>query len=478
MDETKKNQLILIFIIIILLIVVMVFAIIHAQTSKQTKEERVTYKVEQLYSSDYDLFYLDSKYYFGSYNNKLNVVIDNTGKEIYKSAIEIEYNNIYYGNNSNYYIVNYNNNTLTIYEFNGTKIEEYTKVENISYPKMIIYKEEDKEILLGYASYEDNILTLYNLENKHTATLENISIVADTYLNDIYYLNNPEYLVASNKDSMMGIIDLNGNKIIDYKYKNILTTSDNTFIVQNKKEKYGILDSNNETLLKINSKAIYYNNQKYLVINSNNKMALYNQKLTKIIDYKLQYDSLIPYDLHSTENSLYMSNFNNYIVIANNYLESENGTEFEYHNLYIIDENNDYKTITQKSFLITSSYLLTYNDNKIEIYNRNLESLGTVEVSNLNSLISFTKINNETYSLIYQDTDNQEITNYYNENLEPTECEEGTLIYQNNEFYGYLKDNTFILKYNNKELYTIKGDKINIIDNYLIVDNEIYLIEV
>ena len=90
MDDTKRNQLVLITIIVLLLSFVIGFTIYSVLKGKKDNNE-FTVKFKQIYSSDYDLRILNDNYYIGLYDGKINVFIDNDGKEVYRTNVEIPF---------------------------------------------------------------------------------------------------------------------------------------------------------------------------------------------------------------------------------------------------------------------------------------------------------------------------------------------------------------------------------------------------
>ena len=84
MDIEKRNRYILIIVIVLMLISVLVTGIFMALEHKNS-EVTTNVKLNQIYTSDYELVSLDGNYFFGMYENKIHAIIDKEGVEIYKT---------------------------------------------------------------------------------------------------------------------------------------------------------------------------------------------------------------------------------------------------------------------------------------------------------------------------------------------------------------------------------------------------------
>ena len=122
MEQEKKNQVLLIFTILFLLLTVLIIAIILSLKAKNNSAE-VKMIFKQIYASDYDLHYLGDDFFFGTYQNKINVVIDATGKEIYKCEYDIPYTDYKKLEDNTYLIYNLTANFLEAYLFDGKQIK-------------------------------------------------------------------------------------------------------------------------------------------------------------------------------------------------------------------------------------------------------------------------------------------------------------------------------------------------------------------
>lgn len=484
MDNTKKTQYIVLGFIAILMIIVISFTINSIIKYQNRKDNETTIKLNQLYSSDYNITPINKDYYIGSYNEgKIDVIINNNGQEIFKAIEEIPYEKIYRLKDGRYLIYNNLNNILTTYIFDGEKLSEYHIIPETTYIKPILYKGPEYDYILGFYENKDNDLYIYNIDTLDPTVIKNKSIITDSKEADAFYINNEKYLTVKGETSV-GVIDFSGNEIIPSQYQNIISTNKDTFIIENK-DKYGIVDSHHNILLKPDYKAIKPYDKYYLVVNSNNKMALFDENLNNLTGFKMKYDPLLEYDLRNT-NSLYINKLNGNIIIANNYLEDTNGTKYSNHELYIIKKDKLWQTIEQKGFF-TDTFLYVYDSNyKITIYDSNYEQTSEIPLNNVSKILDIKSLSEDIIKIDYLDESNNKITKYYNNKGIETDnktLEYGESLHDNYLFHAYLK------KEDNKETLTIftsdftkntniSGNNIELIDDCVIVDNAIYKIEI
>ena len=138
---------------------------------------------------------------------------------------------------------------------------------------LIAFKKFDGQLM------DDNNLYLYGLDSRGIVVVNDTKIIADEYSNGIYYTYNEKNIVVENIDNLYGVISLDGNVLIDYKYKDIINSYNDTFIAKNKKDKYGIIDKNNQELVEFKYKVIDQYDSYYLFVNKKNKMALYDNNI-------------------------------------------------------------------------------------------------------------------------------------------------------------------------------------------------------
>ena len=267
MDNEKKTQYTIITIVVLLLLVVIAVTILFVIREKQTDSLKV--KINQIYLSDYKVKPM-GEYFIGTYNDQtISVVIDKEGKEVYKSVEDIYYDNIYLLKDDNYLIYNTKDNNLNVYIFDKQKISLLYSVSNVNNIKPIIYKNSYQEYIVGFVRVTDKDTYLYNVKDDKVVVIKDALLVGDSINEDKYYANSNKYLIMKNKDNLMGAIDYQGNVVIPYKYKNMINTYNDSFIVQNNKDLYGIISNKDEELIDIKYKVIDLYENYYLVVNKN-----------------------------------------------------------------------------------------------------------------------------------------------------------------------------------------------------------------
>lgn len=484
MDIEKRNRIIVVLIVCLLLLAVSIFAIYSVVHSKEDVDKSIKVKINQIYLSDYDLEPLGNEYFIGTYEeNMISVIIDNNGKEVYKGLGDIYYDGVYPMKDGRYLIYSNKDNKLTTYIFDGVNIKLFYEIEDVYYVKPIIYKNVDKEYIIGFASMVEDDLYLYNLNSSGIIVVNDAILVADYNDNGVYYTYNEEYFVVKNNDSLMGVIDTNGIVVIDYKYKDIINTYYDSFVALNKKGKYGIIDKNNKTLVKFKYKVIDSFKDYYILVNSSNKMALYDLNYKKVSDFEMNYDSLKEYDLRSEYNSINLYKVDGKVVVINNYLEDRNGIEYDKHNLYVIDNGKITDKISQVGFG-NNDVLYTYDsDYNISIYDMYFKLMFKFKLDDVKKINSISYISSNVIRVSYITTDNKDIIVYYDINGNEVDFGLGELVIKNVDYYGYLKqegDKQKVTLYDIEGNYLddIIGDSIKINGEFLIVDNSIYKIEI
>ncbi len=482
MEIEKRNRNIVICVVVLLLLLVVGFSIGGIAFSNKNKNTLINLKINQIYSSDYNLTNYGD-YFIGTYDeNKISVIINKNGEEVYKGVNDIYYDGIYKMKDERYLIYSNIDNKLITYIFDGVDIKKFYEIDNVTNAKPIIFKSNTNSYIVGFVSMVEDDLFLYGLNSNGIIVVDNVSIVADNNDNGIYYINHPQYLVVKEKDGLMGVIDLEGNVIIDYKYKNIINTYNNSFIALNKKGKYGIVNKNDEVLLKFKYKVIDFYNNYYVVVNDNNKMALYGLDYDKITDFEMNYDTLIDYDLRSEYNSINLYKIDGKVVIINNYMELENGIEYDKHNLYVINNGEVVKKIKQSGFG-NDDVIYTYDKENISIYDKQFLLLFELKIEDFKKVESIKYVSNDVIYLKYYNNQDKIISKYYDLKGNETDFNLGKLFIKGIDYYGYIKEEKDIktltlYDFDGNVLDDIYGTKIKKYGDYLIVDNGIYRIEV
>ena len=237
MNEVKRNQMIIIGVVVLLIAFVIPAAIIYNVVENKDNGFEVSF--DQLYNSEYDLHPLENGIFFGTYDNKLNVFIDKDGKEIFKTDTLVDYDNYYKTKEGNYLFYSNINNKLVVYIFDGKEFKMQHTFENASYVKPII----SNGVIVALTSFVDDKLYFYSLENDGINVLYEETLVADKFVDNVYYNNSSKYFVVSNKDGKYGAVNISGEYIIKCEYDDLISLKNDLFVVKNDKGKYGIIDN-------------------------------------------------------------------------------------------------------------------------------------------------------------------------------------------------------------------------------------------
>ena len=282
-----------------------------------------------------------------------------------------------------------------------------------------------------------------------------------------------------NNDNLMGAVDYNGYVVIPYQYANIINTYNDSFIIENQKQQYGIISNKNEVIIKPNYKVIDLYENYYLLVNKNNKLAIYSKDYNEIVGFKMKYDSLLDYDLRSSMNSLHLYKAGGRLFIVNNYMEDANKTEYENHNLYIISNGKINETITQLGFDVNNIIYLYDKAYNLKIYDTDFNLLFSVQLNDVEKINNINLVSNNTIQINYTSNDEQEINKYYNQTGEEVNFDQGKLVLRNEEYVAYIKESDGIKSLNifdNNEnlLDSITGQSITVKGNFAVVDKGIY----
>ncbi len=477
MQDENKSQVFVIAAVLILLILVLISAIVLAVQTKN-KHNEIDVKFKQIYSSDMILRSLGDEYFIGSEtDNYISCIIDKKGQEILRDAGNIYYDGYYKTKEDNYLFYDVSHEKLITFYFDGEKIQYVFDIEDVSYAKPIVYKKGTQEYILGFFSKKDDDLYLYLLNNTGIIVLKDTSLLADYDDEGIYYTNSSKYLIVKNKEELVGAINLEGKTIIDFKYKDLLNTYDDSFIAVNKKNEYGIIDTSLNKMIDFKYKAIIMDQVGYLIVDQKNKMALYDREYKKVIGFEMNYNTLIDYDMRSTNNSAKLWEVGNNLVIVNNYLEGYNKTEYNNHDLYVIRNGKIVKKVNQIGF---GSNGLIYSYDKdfiISIYDIDFNVIATVKLSNVKRIMDLYSLNENKVFIKYCDSDDKVYYKLFDGNTLYL-FEYGDLVYKTKDYYIFRKDNKLTIYDNEfRVINEIIANKYEFKNGYIIADNSIYILE-
>lgn len=483
MEKDKRNQLIVVGIILMLFIVVILFIAYSIINGKSDNDTKTNIKIQQIYSSDYKIKMFNDNFFIGSYeDNKINVIIDANGVEIYKESFDVLYDNMYMTEDGKTLFYNHINNEVNMYLFDGDSFKFYYTISDVPYVKPIIYVKDNQKFIIGFASIVDDNLHLFNIATKSSVILDKKSIVGDAISNDSYYVFNDKYIVVKDIGGMIGVVDIDGKLIIDYEYKNIIGTSNDSFIALSKKDKYGIINNKNETILKFNYKAISGYKGYYLVVDNKNKMALFDSDINDLTGFKMNYDDLIDFDLRKSINSINLEVLSDKIIVLNNYQELRNGTEYDKHNMYVIEDGKIVDNILQKEFVIDEIVYMVDRENNLKILGKDLTEIMNIKLEDNVKIDSIRYVKDDVLEISSKVGEVSE-KSYYNNKGEKIDFDLGDLLVRNDSVSIFMnkKDNLTSLSIydkNNNLLDQKEGEYVEANDNFIIVDNNIYKIVV
>lgn len=471
MNNEKKNQIILISVIVSLMIVVVVGAIVLFLNEKD--EKLLNVKINQLYNSDYDLHILDNNNYFGTYDNKINVFIDANGKEIIKTDDLIAYDGFYKMQDGKYLFYNNVDNKLNTYVFDGLTFKLYFSIEDVSYVKTII----NNGYIVGFTSFVDEKLYLYNLENDGINVLNDTTLMADKFSENVFYTNSKNNLVIKNKDDMYCAVNIKGEFVVDCIYSDMISLDNDTFIVKADKDKYGIVGKDGKELVEFKYDGIIPYLDYYVMIKGN-KMALFDYEYNNLTGFVMDYNTLLGFNYRG-DLSVKIYNSLDDIVIVNNNDEAKFKREYQYHNAYVIKNNKVVKTINQIGFDFSEKLIYSFDENyNIKIYDKSLEVVNQFKLDDVYKIENLKYHNFETIKIEYVNGKDKKHTEIYTLNGKKVKnvSEE---IFSNNLYYGIYDDgNLKVLDYKNNVLASVDGNIIDVNYDCVIMDKILYKIAV
>lgn len=411
----------------------------------EIKENYTSTTLEKYLEYNSKINYINNKFQIENDNEKYYVYFDNNTIS-YEKVNELKINKNYTiqtnEKTNQQYIINNKNNTISdMYD----SITEIT-FDNKTYSYLLLSVNETNQIM--------------NLETDEIIDLdENIIYLEDPYeyKDNKKYIKSNKYLITVN-NGKYGVIDYNGNTILDLKY-DYIKIIDKGFIIK-ENSKFGIINENKEYILNPEYQEIFDYKNNY-VIKKNNKYAIINQNKETVVNYEIDYiEQLEDYLIIIKNNRLGI--FKDNKILLNYQIETKNNQITAYlHNndIHIKTYNN-----TIKTYIINNDRIKKTIDGDLKIIN--ITDYKTEQTSNiLNEYTYTTKINNNKLNLtIY----NKDYDKYYEYNLELNDNNvEPTLTknYSNNNF-------KLNLEYNEKlETYYFDLDKRIVLNEYNAISN-------
>ena len=413
----------------------------------QIKENYASTTLEKYLEYNSNINYVNNKFQIENDNEKYYIYYDNNTIS-YEKVNELKINKNYTiqtneKTNQQYIINNINNTISNMYD----SITEIT-FDNKTYSYLLLSIDEKNEIM--------------NLQTDEIIELdEKIIYIVDPYeyKDNRKYIKNDKYLITAN-NGKYGIIDYNGNIILDliYDYIKII---DNGFIIK-ENNKFGIINENKEYILKPEYQEIFdYKNN--LVIKKDNKYAIINDKKETIIDYEIDYtEQLEDYLIIIKNNKLGI--FKDNKILLNYQIETKNDQITAY--LYNNDIHIKTYDKTIKTYIINKDTIKQTIDGNLKTIN--ITDYKTDEITNiLNEYTYTTKITDNKLNLTIYNKDYDKHYEYNlelkNNNIEPTL----TKNYSNNNYKLHLETNDYLETYYFDLNKKVVLNEYNAISNYL-----------
>lgn len=472
MEKDKKELIIRVFIVWILLIffILSIYTFIKLNGKDNIKHKIDNEIVKPVIKEEYTNVSLkEIKTYDGiiSIDDKTNEILLSSNEDDIDHYIIGEIGNLYneyktikkdtdddnkYGN---YEIVNNKNSSYYINTKTNTKSDYYVSIKPLTYYN-------GSEYITDYLvlENEDNLLLL-NIKTDETIKLDDniINLYIKEDYNDYVVSNNPNYIIIENKDNKFGLMNTNGDIVIDFKYDYLSNSINKDEFIFFKDNKFGIINSKDEVILNNEYDTIYYIDN-YKILSKDNKFGvIYNNNL--IVDYKI--DNNIKFKMIG--NNLYIINKNNSYVInskgikkeLNNevfdlgYIDEENKSDYYF---YTVIENNDKLNIIFYDNDFYEYYKLSIPYEKIYNYNINITPLKKYCIYKIDL----------KYSL---EGDTSKDKTYYIDLFNSKEISEKTAVYEYfDNGYGFILDNDTLKIYKNDELINTFDNIHDYLGNY------------
>ncbi len=326
---------------------------------------------------------------------------------------------------------------------------------------------------LSISSKDENISGIYNLKGEkisnYLASYGSKNLLGNDFEQLYYYKND---YIMYNGENGVGLLDMNGNVILEAKYKTLVQAKNNTYIAL-LNEKYGIVDDKGKVIVPFDNDLIIEFNTIYMLVKGN-KFALMDENYKFITDYTLDYnprDKYVHFATGTYLNPIYSNTYGNKNLISffNDSFHNDGYT-------YIIDEK---KNVQRKDQLFDKSgdylYSKEQNDKEIiiKVYDENL---------NVKNTIKYEKKNTQTNHYIYNQTNSRisitdelegkQVSTYYS--LETgEECsasiDNKNLLFTRGNYQVYKENDKYIAYHNDKKILESNHPIDDINDTYVVI---------
>ena len=500
MNNKKRVAVIIIILLLILNISASVIGILYTPSKEGKKEEPKIPKITE----DYKEVELISKY-----KSENNIYYNNITTEIEEKIDDKEY---IIGSNGTLYdkFVLKEDNSIEeeqpIVEskdyafYSDYEEDEYYYINNKTKQKSKLYSDvilPKKDELVGiYAvliSYDEdtdkNTYEILNTSSGKITKIDNNDI--DIRGIDIFESNEYEYSADSinyfkvtNKTEKYGLIDHEGNIVIDIIYDSIEIFEDK-YIIVSINNKYGIIDFKNQTIVPFEYDSIY-SYGKYIILEQNNKISIADSNAKIYIDNKIE----------TSENSISNNNITDvlqeeyskqtlYTTVINNklYLQVYNNNK---NSIYLINNKGIERKISSNNdfFILDNEYIYTVEKNdkaKLVFYDLDLYEYFKMNLDinqNIQYLFDIDYLNDNyiKFELYHEELEDINIK-YYIDLFNSKEIDERTALktYFKNGYNFYISSDNKLKIYKNDELLNEFDGEYRYLGGYLFIkNNEIF----
>lgn len=433
---------------------------------------------------------------FNSVTSKLlkkydgSVYYDKDTKEIYEV---LDYNEKYilgtsgklYPNKIKYISSEEDNDEILTFDRYKIYKDDSGKTDRLYYYYDKLNKKESSSYLYITPIYYNNnprylflegnnrVLDLIDIKTHKKVTLNKDISMLPEFASELYgyqvKTNNEYNIVAINTNNKYGVIDSDGNVIIDFIYDKLITYKNNLYIAK-MNDKYGIIDSKNKTVLNFEYDTLSCSGN-YIIVTKDYKLGVLNNKYKTIVNYTIDVDKTIEFynvpnnDMHGIYS---VTNENNSLLLM------------VYPYGYMFDEGANYVKKNDNIGDIKSYIISSRGIDRSFTVQTNIEPLYT-EDDNYNSVKYYYSVSdlNGKAVITFYDTDYYEYYKYTTQKLINSEYYVSIMLHNNiaqiDISYGASDENNFIYidLFNSKEIKEIDA-LYKVFDNgygYVLNDN-------
>ncbi len=318
--------------------------------------------------------------------------------------------------NNKYGVINSKGAVIIKPEYDSITADNYyAEKEKYAFSGYIVSKKIDENYNYGYIKYNGkvlikpqytNISRIIDIEDNENAYLiaqdktkvgliKNKDIVIDINYKELQYNKDNNILIAR-KNAKLGILDLQGKEIIPVEYEDLSINGENIYTKNEEEEKY--FDKSGNEIQNNIYKGIYSieNGKYYLTINEDSLYGILDRNKQVLVENSYSYLEYL---------------FNDYFIASNNNLGIINSK-----GEVVIDFKYNIISKIENSSVIQAKIV---KDNTIELFSKDLKSIGTFENANIKKADNYIEINSKN-NTIYIDLNGNILENeelFKNNNL-------------------------------------------------------------